>query len=235
MSTEVLRSNLTRIKDRIAQAATRSDRSSDEIKLIAVTKYVDVSTTRQLADVGQLTLGESRPQVLWDKAESDELSELNIDWHLIGHLQRNKINRSLKYCSLIHSVDSVRLLEAIDNSSQRLDTVTDCLLEVNISGETAKHGLQPGEIESALVRAAGLRNIRINGFMGMASLGGRDESNRVEFANLRSMLERFESFQCDNIQLHDLSMGMSNDFEIAIEEGATLVRIGSVLFDGILG
>lgn len=233
MNTDILQNNLAQLNDRIEQAVARSGRRNEDVKLVAVTKYVDSSVTRAIVDAGQLVLGESRPQVLWDKAESDALTGLEIEWHLIGHLQRNKINRSLKYCSLIHSVDSLRLLNAINTSSTKLETVTDCLLEINISGEPAKHGFQPAEIEAALVAAAEFTHVRIKGFMGMASLGGSDDSNRAEFANLRSMLKRFESFQCDNIELVHLSMGMSTDFEIAIEEGATLVRIGSMLFDGL--
>ena len=234
MTVEILKNNLLSIRERIEAAAVRSGRTAADVKLVAVTKYVDATTTKMLIDAGQAVLGESRPQVLWDKAESEVLSPTNPEWHLIGHLQRNKVNRSLKYCRLIHSVDSVRLLEAINASSEKIGEISDCLLEINISGEAAKHGLQPGEAESALVAASALSNIRIRGFMGMAGMGADENENRLQFASLRKLLERFVGFESQNIELSELSMGMSGDFELAIEEGSTLVRIGSSLFSGIL-
>ena len=223
--------NLNLVKGRIEAAAIRSGRVGSDVTLVAVTKYVDLATTKLLVEAGQIALGESRPQVLWDKAEG--LNDLDIQWHMIGHLQRNKVDRTLPLCSLIHSVDSIRLLKAIASSAEKARRTANCLLEVNISGEANKYGFQPDELESVLAVAAELKEIRVGGLMGMASLSGGLDDNRKEFARLREMRERLSGFQTDNVELLELSMGMSGDFEQAIEEGATIVRVGSVLFDGI--
>ena len=134
---EILRANLASIRQRIAEAAQKSGRSGDDVTLVAVTKYVDASMTRTLVDAGCQVLGESRPQVLWDKGEA--LQDMNVEWHMIGHLQRNKVKRSLKYAALVHSIDSLRLMNAINDAAEAGATVRG-LLEVNVSGESAKHG-----------------------------------------------------------------------------------------------
>ena len=229
---ERLQKNLTSINQRIEEAASKSQRSRDEITLVAVTKYVDAAITRAMVQCDQFVLGESRPQILWNKAE--ELSdEKNIQWHLIGHLQRNKARRTVPYCRLIHSVDSLRLLDAIDSIGQEIDRPIECLIEVNVSGEAAKHGFSGEDLEATLSHAAQLKAIQIKGLMAMASLHGDADHNRKEFEQLRKLRDKHAGMVSDNIQLNDLSMGMSGDFEAAIEEGATIVRIGSVLFDGV--
>jgi uncharacterized pyridoxal phosphate-containing UPF0001 family protein len=124
-------------------------------------------------------------------------------------------------------------MKEIDKVAEKNDMICNCLLEVNISGEPTKYGFQPGELEQVLVEAAGFKNIKVCGLMGMASLSGDAESNRREFADLRQMRDRLLSFQTDNVKMSELSMGMSGDFEAAIEEGATIVRVGSILFDGV--
>lgn len=226
-----LSQNLQTINGRIARAAKKSGRDAADVTLVAVTKYVDASITRAMVQSGHCVLGESRPQVLWDKA--DELKDQAIQWHMIGNLQRNKARRTVPYCSLIHSVGSMRLLKTIDAIGGEIDRRVECLLEINISGEAAKHGLAADELEEALEQAAELENVQIKGLMAMASLAGDAEANRNEFAMLRELKNKYSGFSAENIWLHDLSMGMSRDFEAAIEEGATLVRIGSVLFEGV--
>ena len=226
-----LQENLHSVQQRIADAAAKSGRSQDEVTLVAVTKYVDASVTEAMFRCGQIQLGESRPQVLWDKA--DALAGCNVQWHLIGHLQRNKVKRTVPHCHLIQSVDSLRLLRTINSAAEELNLVTNCLLEVNVSREEAKHGFAAAELETVLSAAAELDFIRITGLMAMASLHGDAGKNRLEFAELRELKDRLQGFTADNIQLRELSMGMSRDFEAAIEEGATLVRIGSVLFEGV--
>ena len=235
MSTDLIKArltdNLASIRQRINAAAERNGRSGDDVKLIAVTKYVDVVTTRALVEAGQSEIGESRPQVMWEKAE--QLRELKLTWHLVGHLQRNKVKRTIECCSLIHSVDSERLLIAIDNASTEQKRIARCLLEINISGESAKHGIQPDNLESVLESAQQLSSVQICGLMGMASLSGSLSRNQGEFAHLRRLRDRFARFDNGNIALKELSMGMSGDFEAAITEGSTMVRIGSILFEGI--
>lgn len=225
-----IQENVQRVQERIARAAERSGRGADAVRLIAVTKYVDGATTRELVAAGCRALGESRPQVLWEK--SSELADLDIEWHLIGHLQRNKAKRTVPLVDWIHSVDSLRLLHTLNEmaADRASDRPLRVLLEINISGESAKHGFQADELESTLEQSVGFRHLQIAGLMGMAGLDGDLDDARREFAMLRGLRDRHRDFLTDNIQLHELSMGMSGDFEAAIEEGATMVRVGSLLF-----
>lgn len=228
---ERIADNVAKIRHSITEAAARSSRSPDEVTLVAVTKYVGSELIRPLYAAGCRQLGESRPQQFWGKAE--ELKELEIEWHLIGHLQRNKARRTLPYVSLVHSGDSLRLLETLNELSRELKRVTDVLVEVNISGDESKHGFSPDDVERTLPKLAELASLRIRGLMGMAAWGTSPEEARRDFAALRQLRDRLRPNCPPEIQLDDLSMGMSGDFEVAIEEGATLVRVGSALFEGV--
>lgn len=220
---------LAEVRARIASAAGRSGRTAADITLVAVTKYVGVEVTRRLVVAGCRALGESRPQELWHKAE--ELADVLIEWHLIGHLQRNKIARTLPLVRLIHSGDSLRLLQAIDAEAERAGLgPVPVLVEVNVSGDAAKHGFRPEELEPLGAKLAELPRLAIGGLMGMAGREGDLDAARRDFANLRSLRDRLRAVWPDGARLDALSMGMSGDFEVAIEEGATIVRIGSLLF-----
>lgn len=220
--------NVAQVRGRIVDAAARSGRTASEVTLVAVTKYVSADVVRPLVAAGCFDLGESRPQQLWDKAAV--LADLPIRWHLIGHLQRNKVRRTLPLVSLAHSIDSPRLLSAIDEESSRPLPV---LLEVNVSGESAKHGFTPDAIEPFLTQLAGYKNVAVRGLMCMAGLEGGPDDARREFAALRQLRDRLRPCCLPGVTLDELSMGMSGDYEIAIEEGATLVRVGSALFEGV--
>jgi pyridoxal phosphate enzyme (YggS family) len=223
--------NLQRVREHIDAAAVRSGRNSRDIELVAVTKYVGSAEIRALAAAGCTTLGESRPQQLWDRAEA--LADLPIRWHMIGHLQRNKIRRTLPLLAMIHSVDSPRLAEAIDQTAGELSLSVPVLLEVHISGEETKGGFEPDEIEPLLPALAEYGRLEIRGLLCMAALeGGLDAAHR-DFAALRDLRDRLRANCPANIRLDELSMGMSGDYEAAIEEGATIVRVGSALFEGI--
>jgi PLP dependent protein len=222
--------NLARIREQIDEAARRSGRTASEVRLVGVTKYVGIETTRALAAAGLADLGESRPQELWSKA--DTLADLNIRWHLVGHLQRNKVRRTLPCTWLIHSADSRRLLAEIDREAGHLGLTPQMLIEVNVSGDAAKHGLPPEEAAPLLPELATMRNLRVVGLMTMASLHGGREQARRDFARLRELRDRLAPHCPGEISLGELSMGMSEDFDIAIEEGATMVRVGSALFEG---
>lgn len=224
------RDRLRGIRSRIAAAAERSGRTVDEITLVAVTKYVDVDVTRKLVAAGCRTLAEARPQELWHKAEA--LADEAIEWHLIGHLQRNKIARTLPRVRLVHSGDSLRLLKAIDAEAKRAVLAPiPVLIEVNISGDAAKHGFRPAELEPIGPELAGLSHLAIGGLMCMAGREGDLDAARRDFAKLRLLRDRLRAVWPENMRLDELSMGMSGDFEVAIEEGATIVRIGSMLFE----
>ena len=226
---EQIAHNVDDVKERIANAAARSGRRADDVTLVAVTKYVDAATTRHLVAAGCTNLGESRPQALWQKAES--LADLpQIQWHQIGHMQRNKLARTLPLISLLHSVDSDRLVATIEELSQKLSVVTPILLEVDISGEQSKHGFTPNDVDRTLETISTCSNISLRGLMGMASRAGGIDRARKDFIALRELRDSLLPKCPSNVSLDEISMGMSGDFEVAIEEGATIVRVGSALF-----
>ncbi len=228
-----LEDNLASVRAAMADAARRSGRQLRDVTLIGVTKYVDSAITESLARAGCLTLGESRPQSLWAKAAS--LQHLPIQWHMIGHLQRNKIRRSLPLLTCLHSVDSTRLLDSLDHEARRADHRLNVLLEVNISGDTEKTGLMP---EAAMPLAERLDHWSALDICGLMAMSGRSSDAaqaRGQFAELRELRDRMQRVCPDQIKLSQLSMGMSADYTIAIEEGATMVRVGSALFEGIRG
>jgi hypothetical protein len=226
-----IRNNLAQVRGRLAAAAARARRQPQEIRLVGVTKYVDPALARLLAEAGLMDLGESRPQELWSKAEA--LGDRKISWHLIGHLQRNKVRRTLPLVTCIHSADSLRLLEEISREAAALNCSASVLLEVNASGDAAKHGFKPDEMQSLLPQIAELSNVSVLGLMAMAALEGGLERARRDFALLRGLRDRLAADCPAGILLRELSMGMSEDFEVAIEEGATIVRVGSALIEGV--
>ncbi len=232
--------NVARVRDRMDRSAERSGRGGKDITLVAVTKYVGEAEIRAVVEAGCTDLGESRPQQLWQRAEAerDEVERAEVEraeavrWHLIGHLQRNKARRTLPLVAMIQSADTPRLVEAVDRIAAELSLNVPILLEVNVSQEPAKHGFSPETVEPFLARAAGLQNVQIRGLMCMARLAGGSEAAREDFAALRQLRDRLRGVCPESISLDQLSMGMSGDYEVAIEEGATIVRVGSALFKG---
>jgi pyridoxal phosphate enzyme (YggS family) len=214
---DILAANLARVEERIAAACARVGRPRSSVTLVAVTKTVPVEVAAGLVALGVRDLGENRPQELWRKAEALK----DVRWHLIGHLQRNKIERTLPLAHRIHSVDSLRLLEAIDAAGP-----ADVLLEFNCSGEASKGGFAPPEAPALRAALGKLTRARVVGLMTMAALEDEPEKCRPTFQTLRGLRDEIGP-------LPELSMGMSNDFEVAIEEGATAVRIGTALFEGL--
>lgn len=166
-----------------------------------------------------------------EKAEA--LADRKIMWHLIGHLQRNKVQRTLPFVVCIHSVDSLRLMQELSREAVAQSWVADVLLEVNTSGESAKNGLAPDEVEPLFPEIAKLPRFFVLGLMTMAGLGGGMDRARRNFAALRELFDRLKPNCPPNVAMIELSMGMSGDYEVAIEEGATIVRIGSALFEGV--
>lgn len=220
--------NLQRVRDAMHEAAVAANRAPDDVRLVAVAKYVGVAATAALLEAGCQELAESRPQQLWEKAAMPELE--GARWHLVGHLQRNKVQRTLPLVELIHSVDSDRLLAAIDAAAANLDGRARVLLEVNCSGDATKHGLTPAGLRRLTEDLVRYENVEVAGLMTMAARTGGAEVARRNFADLRALREQFAASIGP-----ELSMGMSGDFREAIAEGATLVRIGSVLFEGVQG
>jgi pyridoxal phosphate enzyme (YggS family) len=226
-----LRENLESVRGRIAEAARRAGRDPGAVTLVAVTKRNPPELIRPLVDSGAHDLGENYPQELWKKAEA--LGDAPVRWHLIGHLQSNKARKTLPMVRMVHAVDSLKLLQTLDSLVTDLDLAdppTVCL-QVNTSGEASKHGWSPREIALDADAIAACRHIPVVGLMTMAALDASPQSARASFARLRAVRDALRPRT--GLALDQLSMGMSGDFVEAVEEGATLVRVGSALFEGV--
>jgi len=226
-----LAQRLDAIEQRIEAACARAGRARSEVTLVAVTKSAPGTATLLLPTLGQLHLGESRPQQLWRKAAQLPAS---VSWHLIGHLQRNKIERTLPLVTLIHAADRVAVLQSLDECAARLDRPARVLLEFNTSGETSKQGFAPSDVPALAEVLNGLTQVRVCGLMTMAAWEEEPEKCRPCFVLLRQLRDRLRPLLAARHGLEHLSMGMSNDFEVAIEEGATFIRVGSALFEGLV-
>jgi pyridoxal phosphate enzyme (YggS family) len=220
--------NLRKVRDRIADAARRSGRTPDAVRLVAVTKTVPADTIRILLEAGQRDLGENRARQLRDRAA--ELADAPVRWHMIGRLQRNKVKHVVPAAAMIHSVDSVRLAEEISKRAAAAGARATCLVEVNTSGEEAKGGVAPAEAPRVAGEIAALPAIDLVGLMTMAPLAETGETVRPVFAALRECLARVNREADLTRPLTELSMGMTQDYETAVEEGATIVRVGTALF-----
>ncbi|MBV9989470.1 MAG: YggS family pyridoxal phosphate-dependent enzyme [Chitinophagaceae bacterium] len=201
-----------------------SELSSNQVTLVAVSKTKPVEDIRALYDLGQRDFGENYVQELVDK---QAVLPADIRWHFIGHLQRNKVKYIAPFVHLIHGVDSFRLLEEIDRQAARCNRMIDCLLQVHIAREETKFGMDEQELTEALTKSSSLKQVRVQGLMGMASFSSDDNIVRDEFQMLRMLRDKLMS---PENPLSILSMGMSGDYRMAIEEGSTMVRIGSLLF-----
>ncbi len=226
-----MRDNLGTVREQIAEAARRSGRDPGSVTLVAVTKRSSPEVVRRLVELGASDLGENYPQALRGKAEA--LADLPVRWHLIGHLQGNKARATFPLVRMIHAVDSPKLLRALDEMAVAHAEPPAVCLQVNTSGEASKHGWSPDQILSDADEIAACRAIPVVGLMTIAGLGTSAEEARPSFARLREVRDALRART--GLALGVLSMGMSNDFAVAIEEGATLVRVGSALFEGVGG
>jgi pyridoxal phosphate enzyme (YggS family) len=233
----VLAANLARVRARIEAALDRSGRPAGSVGLVAVTKSVEPETAATLVRLGQLDLGENRADELERKARA--LADLGLEprWHFIGHLQTNKVRRVVAHAGSIHSIDSMRLLEAVDAAAGAIGTRPEIWIQAKLSEEPTKTGADPGDAIELVARARELRHVRLAGLMTIAPLAGpgssgREASARAAFRALAELAR--EAGMGDALRSGPLrtSMGMSDDFEWAIEEGSDLVRVGTLLFDG---
>ena len=229
MNLDILRSNWLHVHERIAEACRRSGREAGSVRLVAVTKRHPVEWVPPLVALGATDLGENYPQELWAKVEA--LPDLHVNWHLIGHLQTNKAKKTFRLVRMIHSVDSLKLLRVLDELARGATNPPPVCLQVNTSEEDAKHGWSAESLLRDAEEIAACRGIPVAGLMTMAALGTDAESARPSFVALRELRDSLRART--GLPLPELSMGMSGDFETAIEEGATLVRIGSALFEGV--
>lgn len=215
------------VQEKIREACVRAGRSADEVTLIAVSKTMPVSDLREAMAAGMMEFGENRPQELRDKQA--EITE-PLHWHMIGSLQTNKLKYVVGRTVLIHSVDSLHLAEAIEEESKKRGVVSDILLEINIAGEATKGGIPPEALEGLVRDISGFPHIRTRGLMTVAPYTENPEENRRYFRKMKQLLVDINSKNIDNISMDMLSMGMTGDYEVAVEEGATLVRVGTGIF-----
>lgn len=232
--------NLSSINERIANAAERSRRTPDSIKLVAVTKGRSVPEIQAVLAAGATDIGENRVQEARQKyapvnafidTSGAASSDKTYRWHLVGHLQRNKVKTALEMFSLIHSVDSLRLLAEIARRSEERSQQTDVLIQVNTTREESKYGLAADDLLQFIEDAQAYPAAHIAGLMTMGQLTPSPDANRPAFALLRSLAEKIETQKFPGVTMQYLSMGMTNDFEVAVQEGANLVRIGRAIFE----
>jgi pyridoxal phosphate enzyme (YggS family) len=221
-------SNLAVIREQIATACRKAGRREDEVMLIAVSKTKSATAIREAWDAGQREFGESYVQEFLDKIEAPELEGLPLAWHFIGHLQSNKVRQIVGKAAMIHGIDKITTVEELSKRAIQQGLTVDYLLEVNVSREGSKYGLDPSSVLQAAEECFALPNVRLRGLMTIASPD--PAATRREFAELHQTLEKLRQNAPDPSLLTELSMGMSSDFEEAILEGSTMVRVGTAIF-----
>ena len=242
-----LREAYRAVRDQIGEAAVKSGRSADDVILIAVTKYAAMDQVRELADLGQMDFGESqgqqihqrvpqlneflgRKKTLGNASSKDDHAPDRVRWHMIGHLQRNKVKQVVPHVDLIHSVDSLRLAEELHGYGAKHDQVIDILVQVNIAGESTKHGILAPAVIHLLEQIDSMMHLRCRGLMTMAPHHDDPELCRPTFSRCRELFEDCKTCEWTTDAFNVLSMGMTNDYTVAIEEGANIVRVGRALF-----
>lgn len=223
----VLKENIEHVLTRARDAAIISNRKLSDVKLVAVTKTIDVDVIKKAVGYGILHIGESRVQELLRKYE--QIGNV-VKWHLIGHLQRNKVKYIIDKVDIIHSLDSYRLAKEINKRAKNINRVVECLLQVNVSGEKTKYGISPDDVKHVLEEVAPLNNIKIAGLMTIAPHVDDKEQVRQCFRTLKNIFDQVVKMNLSDVKMKYLSMGMSNDFEIAIQEGANIIRVGTSIF-----
>ncbi len=223
----MLKDNLQKVEERVSAACARCGRSRDDVLLIAVSKTKPADMIEEIYAQGVRDFGENHPQEIRDKVPV--LPE-DIRWHMIGHLQTNKIKYIIERTCMIHSVDSVHLAEAISQAAVKCGRVMPILAEVNMAKEDSKSGILPEETESFIRKIADFPGICVEGLMTIAPFTENAEDNRVYFRNMKKLSVDIKDKNIDNVSMHHLSMGMTGDFEVAIEEGATMIRVGTAIF-----
>ena len=218
--------NLAEVEKRITAAAEKSGRKRNDITLVAVTKTHPAGMMNEAIRLGVTDIGENKPQEVRDKYAD----VLPVKWHLIGHLQTNKVKYVIDKVCLIHSVDSIKLMDEIERQAEKHDVCMDILIQVNISGEETKSGIRKEELEEMLLHAGTLKRVKVKGLMTIAPKTDNSVTNTLHFDNMRQLFVDIIPKKYDNVSMEYLSMGMSGDFETAIECGANMVRVGSAIF-----
>lgn len=225
---ETIKNNLEIINEKIKKAALKANRSPEEIKLVAVTKTATIEQIKEAINAGVKIIGENKVQ---EAKEKYQILTADTEWHLVGHLQTNKVKYAIEIFDCIQTVDSIKLAKEIDKRSLQFEKTTNVLVEVNVSGEETKYGIKPEEVEPFLKEISEFSRIRVRGLMTIAPIIEEDkEEVRPYFRKLRELSKEIKSKNIKNVKMDYLSMGMTDDFEVAIEEGANMVRIGRGIF-----
>jgi len=219
--------SLSILRGRIAAASARAGRDPREVKLVAVSKNIDVERIVLAVEAGVRDFGENRVQ---EAAEKIPRVHADVTWHFVGHLQRNKAKDAVELFSLIHSLDSIRLARELDRRCEMADSTIDLLLQVNISGEATKFGVPPEMARDVLLEIARYERLRVRGLMVIAPYSDNPEDSRPWFSQARQLTRELGRLSISNVSMDELSMGMSGDYEVAIEEGATIIRVGTAIF-----
>lgn len=223
----MLEMNLQNVEKRVLEACARANRNRSEVTLIAVSKTKPIPMLEEIYNCGIRDFGENKVQELTEK---ESIMAKDINWHMIGHLQKNKVKYIANTVTCIHSVDSMGLLEVIEKEGRKNNRIIDVLLEVNVAEEETKFGLKLEEVHGILEQISSLSFIKVVGLMTIAPYVADPEENRTYFKQLRNLFVDIRGKNYDNVVMSEISMGMSNDFEVAIEEGATMVRVGTGIF-----
>ncbi|MFA6350009.1 MAG: YggS family pyridoxal phosphate-dependent enzyme [Candidatus Omnitrophota bacterium] len=229
----MIRENIIKVREQVARACAVSGRQSSDVALIAITKNRALEEIIQAIDSGISDIGENKVQEISRKIGQlrPVLDGNNVRLHMVGHLQTNKVKEAVKLFDLIHSVDSVKLAAEIDKEAQKISKLQDILVQVNTSYEESKSGFAPQEVIESVLEIAKLRNISIKGLMTMAPVVKDSQEARVFFKNLRDIRDKINGLAVTSFPLKHLSMGMSDDFEAAVQEGATMIRVGRAIFE----
>ena len=223
----MLKENLKNVQNNIKKACERVGRKPEEVTLVAVSKMKPLSDIEELLEAGQLEYGENYVQELCDKYENISKP---VHWHMIGHLQTNKVKYIIDKVDLIHSVDSVKLAETIEKEAAKHNLTANILIEVNVAQEESKFGLKTEEVLPFIEKIANFEHIKVCGLMTIAPFVDNPEENRQIFANLHKLSVDINEKNIDNVYVNILSMGMTNDYEIGVEDGATIIRVGTAIF-----
>lgn len=223
----MLKENLKNVQNNIKKACERVGRKPEEVTLVAVSKMKPLSDIEELLETGQLEYGENYVQELCDKYENISKP---VHWHMIGHLQTNKVKYIIDKVSMVHSVDSVRLAEAIEKEAAKKDICMPVLIEVNVAGEESKFGLSVEEVLPFLKEISSYEHLQVKGLMTIAPFVANPEENREVFQKLKKLSVDIAAKNINNVNMSVLSMGMTNDYQVAVEEGATMVRVGTGIF-----
>lgn len=227
MNEQPICENIKSVQNRIKKTCEKAGRDPGDVLLVAVSKTKPVEDIEAALKCGQIHFGENRARELQDKMEQ---VDGGIQWHMIGNLQTNKIKYLVERVNWIQSIPKKKALREVEKRASRIDRTINTLIQINISDEDQKSGCQPEDLKELLEYAQGLEHTKVRGLMGIATLVDDPEEVRSEFRMLRELRDEHQTYNCENIQLEHLSMGMTNDMEVAIEEGATMVRVGRAIF-----